>query len=70
MPDSNVHSIRAQNVEKNAADIAAATDIIIEAFEKICRLTGMKRATVLAVDESTGVATHQIEYFPIGDIQP
>lgn len=64
---SNVVSIRAQNVEKNAQAISAAADTIIECFNTILRLTGMKHATVLAVSCETNQTTHEITCTPVGD---
>lgn len=50
MPDSKVVSIHQANVEKNSPAITAAADRIIEDFQLILRLTGMKNAQVLHID--------------------
>lgn len=59
-PDSNVVSIHESIVARNTPALSESTGIIVEHALTLLRLTGMKNAHIIGIDDSTGDPTCEI----------
>lgn len=59
-PDSKVVSIHESIVAKNTPALSESTGIIVEHALAVLRLSGMKNAHIIGIDDSTGDPTCEI----------